>query len=136
VSEKVEDVLDGKNRKTDFNKDEFRKVWFDFIESLKDESPRLYNTMYSLKYSINEGFIIEFEVSNMLLEKAVLDKTNEIHAFLRNHLENDLITIKTKLTEKTDESKIIYTSEDKFKHMAKKNPKLLDFKKDLNLDFD
>lgn len=130
-----EDVLEEGEKNTSFTLDTFKKVWMEYAETLKEESPRLYHTLHSLNYSIKD-FEIEFTISNSLLEKAVIDKTNEILRFLRQNLHNDKITLVTKVSEIQEEGTIIYTSEDKFKHLAKKNPKLLDLKKDLNLDFD
>ena len=114
-----------------------RVVWSEFAEVLMQDSPTLANILGSLPYELKENYMIEIGVSNNLLENAVLEGRVELLKFLRNRLRNDNIDFQIKITEiKIEAEKLLYTFEDKFKHLNDKNPSLMKLKQAFNLDYD
>ena len=57
----------------------------------------------------------------------------ELLTALRNSLENDTITLQSKVVQ-IDKSKMLYTDQEKFEHMKKKYPALRDLQEKLGLD--
>ena len=57
-------------------------------------------------------------------------------SFLESSLKNSSITIQAVLSEKEEQQNTLYTSEEKFEHMLKKNPNLVKLKERFNLDFE
>lgn len=70
------------------------------------------------------------------MEESLLDNfKNDLLQFLRDRLKNNEISIATQMRD-NDGKKMIYTSKEKFEHMAEKNPYLNDLKERLGLDWD
>jgi len=70
------------------------------------------------------------------VEESLLDNfRNDLVQFLREKLKNNEITVVTRM-EENGNKKMIYTSKEKFEHLAEKNPYLNELKDRLGLDWD
>jgi DNA polymerase-3 subunit gamma/tau len=70
------------------------------------------------------------------VEESLLDNfKRDLIQFLRDQLRNSELTIATSLQE-TIGKKVVYTSKEKFEHLAEKHPKLWDLKDRMGLDWD
>jgi DNA polymerase-3 subunit gamma/tau len=59
----------------------------------------------------------------------------KLEHYLRETLGNNSLNLKTTV-EATERGEILYSNEQKFNHLASKNPSLKDLKKTFNLDFE
>jgi len=59
----------------------------------------------------------------------------EFVQYLRTELRNSDISLQTEIVQEEQKQKL-YTSQDKFNYLASINPKLLELKRRLNLDYD
>ncbi len=121
----------------DFDKNMLMKAWEDYAVRFKQNKPRLYTTLSTRKPELNPGYRIEISFHNSDQKE---DFTNNVKHFLLNYLKRELknskITIETSLEEIETNTRKLYTPEDKFKFLHKKNPLLGKLKQDFNLDFD
>jgi DNA polymerase III subunit gamma/tau len=107
-----------------------------FIQSVKADKPRLYSTLVSCKPFLSGKETIEFELSNQNQhDDFIKNLRSEMIKFLRDELLNDNIVIEIKISE-VENQNMLYTSEEKFKHLLSKNPSLGNLKQQMNLDFD
>jgi hypothetical protein len=74
------------------------------------------------------------EIENTVQEDSINLIKPELVSYLRRELRNSKISLITKITEKTH-GRVIYTDEEKYSEMLKKNPNLAVLKKKFNLDF-
>lgn len=122
----------------DFSQQALQKAWEAFAEKIKDQT-RLYNMILSKTPKLQSDYQILISLENPL-QKEILEKVyNQILFFLRQELQNDKISLKTQMAkeeEKTVNDKRLYTVEEKFQHLKKKNELLDKLKRDLDLDFD
>ena len=80
-------------------------------------------------------YVFEIAVENKVQENDFKNEKPVLLNYLRSTLKNFDIDVVTRI----EESKVVkrpYTSQEKFNHMAAKNPQLLELKKRFNLDFD
>jgi DNA polymerase III subunit gamma/tau len=130
-----DDVIPGEpDGDDDFTEKELTEQWKKFANQIRNKHPRLYNTLLANKPSIISRTGIEFELSNPLQQEAL----DRIKPELLNHLRRELnrnIDLLFSINEKVTEKRL-YTPEDKFEHMLKKNPALAVLRQKFNLDFD
>jgi DNA polymerase-3 subunit gamma/tau len=69
-----------------------------------------------------------------LVDELIYEKVDLMN-HLRSELKNFKIMLEPIIVETVQEKKL-YTSKDKYQHLAAKNPKLEDFRKVFNLDLD
>ena len=88
---------------------------------------------------LKEDYQIQILLENQL-QKEIIEKTyNQLLFYLRKELQNDKITLQTKIKEEgedTSNEKRLYTVEEKYQHLKQKNQLLDKLKQDLDLDFD
>lgn len=118
-----------------FNQQQLEDHWKNYAEALKANEPRIYSTLVAYQPVLKENNIIEFTVSNPLQEEVIKNIKINLLNYLKKNLNNFSIDVVTFITEKIESNKL-YTAEDKFDHMAKKNPDLLKLKQQFNLDFE
>jgi DNA polymerase-3 subunit gamma/tau len=110
-------------------------AWNKFAEALKTEDARLFGILSSHTPGIKDETKIIFSIGNALQKEPLQKELSRLLQHLRNELENGKIEIEITLTEKNETGKA-YSNEDKFAQMCRKNPSLMTFKQQLNLDFD
>ena len=82
---------------------------------------------------IDDNFLLHFPVESQALAEDLQTEKPELLTFLRKSLNNYAINIDFPVIA-VEESKILYTPQDKLKHMLEKHPKLMYMKKHLDLD--
>jgi DNA polymerase-3 subunit gamma/tau len=118
-----------------FSQLQLQDSWTKYAEDLKSREPRIYSTLVAYQPVLKENGIIEFPVSNPLQEDLIRNIKTNLLTYLKKSLNNFSLDIVTTITEIVEINKL-YTSEDKFDHMAKKNPELIKLKQQFNLDFE
>jgi len=114
----------------------FDEAWGKYAEQIKDEGKHsLFSTMTKRKPVLLEDNKVTLDVDNAVQESEWNSERPDIHEYLRKELDNAAITVKLNVL-KTKEDRKPYTSMEKFKRMAEKNPSIEKFRKQLNLDID
>lgn len=111
-----------------------RGLWKKYSERIKLRgSDNLYSTFSKYQPDLKENNRIEFKVENNIQADYVETEKANLLAFLRKELNNYHINVFPVVIE-VAESKSLYLPQDKFKHLAEKNPNLLTLKKNLGLE--
>jgi DNA polymerase-3 subunit gamma/tau len=120
----------------EYTTDTFLKVWTAYANKSKQYGKiNLFTIMTSAQPTLLEAFKVELVLESKLQETQLHAEKIDLLNFIRIELQNYGIELETRIAEQSTK-KILYTSSDKYKHMAEKNPKLEDFKKLFNLDLD
>jgi DNA polymerase-3 subunit gamma/tau len=120
----------------DFSMDELREAWTLFANTVKEESPRISVTLSSVSPELLPDRTIILRLDNTTL-KETFDHNfkSRLEGHLRRTLQNGQLNLQTTV-ESTERGEILYSPEQKFNHLAAKNPALKDLKKTFNLDFE
>ena len=119
-----------------FSYDEFLACWNNYAIELKSlGKDTLYITLTKRKPVINSEFEITLAIDNKSQEQSLEREKQDLLEHLRKQLKNFSIQLKTSIVQ-GDDSAFLYTSKEKFKKMAEKNPNLLLLQKRLNLDIE
>ena len=114
----------------------FEVVWRQYAERIRDEGKHsLYSTMTKRKPLLGKDNIVTLDIDNVVQESELNTEGSDLHEFLRKGLDNGSIKIEVNLL-KIKEDRRPYTSMEKFKRMAEKNPSIEKFRKRLDLDID
>lgn len=120
-----------------FSEEDLLKNWESFTESIKEEKPRMANSLKHHLPKLGDALQIELELSNSAqLEEFNRDIKPRLLAFLENALQNNQFKIFPVISTEEEKQNTLYTSEEKFDHMLKKNPELGKLKERFNLDFE
>ncbi len=114
-----------------------QKAWEKYALKIKEEKPRLYTTLSTRKPLLKDDFQVLVSFHNTDQKENFINNVKQyLLNFLKKELGNSKITIETFLKESDTETKKLYTPEDKFRYLNKKNPGLGRLKQEFNLDFD
>lgn len=120
----------------DFTADELAEAWSNFAAEVKEESPRISVTLLSVSPELLPDRTIILKLDNSALREAFDSNfKSRLEGYLRRSLENSQLKLLTTV-ESTERGEILYSPEQKFNHLAAKNPALKDLKKTFNLDFE
>ena len=116
----------------EFTKERLKEKWEYFVEKLGDR-PNLQSTLSNVP-ELGENFRLLLDIDNSVQENLINSVKPELVSFLRKELKNSKIQLVTKISQ-TKKGVIIYTDQEKYMEMLKKNPKLEQLKQKFNLDF-
>ncbi|MNS17648.1 DNA polymerase III subunit tau [compost metagenome] len=122
----------------DFTEEQFLRYWTDYASfAEKDSKIGLHTVMTVNKPKLRPDYTIEITVIDKYQTDIVNDERINILRFLKQQLQNNTIKIETVIG-KGDEQvkKTLYTSTDKFKYLADKNPNLLELRRRMDLEID
>ncbi|MCU0458653.1 MAG: DNA polymerase III subunit gamma/tau [Bacteroidales bacterium] len=123
-------------RDHDFSPEELKDAWNSFASEIKDESPRISVTLSSVSPELLPDNTILLKLDNLTLREAFDHNFKpRLEGHLRRTLNNGSIKLQT-MVETTERGEILYSPEQKFNHLAARNPALKDLKKTFNLDFE
>ncbi len=111
------------------------ECWMEFADQLKVDQPRLYSTLTIQMPELSADKKIILKLNNPLQEKAIRSIQTELLQFLRAKSGHRDLDMQTDVSEEMAEKKL-YTPEEKYQHLQKKNPDLDLFRQSLGLDFD
>ncbi len=110
-----------------------KKYWLEIGESYKESRPFLYNLTVQNLVKIKDEVIV-FKVTTkqheLELRKNGLDIMQTFRKIFNN--KNLMMNIKVEIQENTENG--LFTTEERFKYLAEKNPLLLQLKNKLSLD--
>lgn len=116
----------------EFTEEQLEKEWKLFISRL-DDRPNLQSTLSTVP-NLKENFQLYLPIENTIQENLINGIKPELVSFLRKELKNSKIQLITEITEKTT-GRIIYTDEERYEELLKKNSSLALLKQKFNLDF-
>ncbi|MCF6356588.1 MAG: hypothetical protein L3J54_02170 [Draconibacterium sp.] len=116
----------------EFKKEDLELKWKEFLTRL-DDRPNLQSTLAQVP-KLKDNSELYLEIDNSIQSNLITSIKPELVSFLRRELRNSNIELTVEVTENI-KNRIIYTDNDKFDEMAKKNPSLKLLKQKFNLDF-
>ena len=133
--EKGPEYLSG-DSKQEFSPNMLLKYWNIYAEKPKKEGKiNIFTILTSNPPTLLENFKVEVQIENKIQDDLLNSEKVDLLNYLRVELKNFSVDISTRLIEQTAKKKL-YTSTEKYQHMAQKNPALEEFKKRFNLDLD
>jgi DNA polymerase III subunit gamma/tau len=131
--EKVE--VDTSVRNT-FSISELKSYWNEYALSLKKQKrENEYLILINRELELDENFNIKIKLDNGVQLDQLNSFKGELVDYLRKSLKNNLILVESSLSA-VETKKIIYTSDDKLKHLLQKYPVIDELKKRLGLETD
>jgi|TARA_B110000908_G_scaffold171825_1_gene236076 DNA polymerase-3 subunit gamma/tau len=120
--------------RSDFNQDQLNPLWLEFAKTIEAKGKVSLFRLFSDQFpKIDTNFLLHFPVESQALADDLQVEKPELLSFLRKKLNNFGINIDFPLIE-AENTKMLYTPQDKFKHMVEKNQQLQILKKSLDLD--
>ncbi len=116
-----------------FSQEELERVWNEFVDKYKNQSPSFALTLSKGNPVVKENFRIEYHVPNSIIQSDVLN-INVLMDYLKSHLDNNQITLKA-IVDKNVAKDEAYSDRDRFEKLSKEYPKLNRMKNELDLDF-
>jgi hypothetical protein len=116
----------------DFTVEQLKEKWERFVQTLGSR-PNLQSTLANVP-EVSESYQLLLEIDNSVQEDLINTVKPELVSYLRKELKNSKIQLITKISQ-TEKEKIIYTDQEKYLEMLKKNPQLEQLKQKFNLDF-
>lgn len=110
-------------------------AWKEFAVKMEPGHPNLYSTLLAHKPFLGDGFEIRFEVKNTIQEKEIDSVKNELVSSLRERLGNRFIRVKIEVNPEVENARP-YRPEEIFKHLAEKNPALINLRQKFGLEPD
>ncbi|MCU0377023.1 MAG: DNA polymerase III subunit gamma/tau [Bacteroidales bacterium] len=120
----------------EFSEEELYDAWNSFALAIKEESPRISVTLSAVTPELLPDKTVILKLDNSALKEAF---DHNFRARLEHHLRDTLMNGSVKLqttVEATERGDILYSVDQKFNHLASKNPALKELKKTFNLDFE
>lgn len=117
---------------TPFSQETLEKVWFEFVETYRENSPSFVHTLAKAKPLLTNDFIVEYKIPNILLAKDTLNVSILLN-FLKKNLNNNQIILKARLPEK-NEVQEAYTDSEIMKELSEKYPELNKLKNMFDLE--
>jgi len=120
--------------RSDFHQDQLNPLWLEFAKTIEAKGKVSLFRLFSAQFpKIDTNFLLHFPVESQALADDLKVEKPELLSFLRKKLNNFGINIDFPLIE-AENTKMLYTPQDKFKHMVEKNQQLQILKKSLDLD--
>jgi hypothetical protein len=107
--------------------------WAVLLETLSDR-PNLKSTINRIP-QLTDNNIISLKIDNLVQEELIRNNKPQLVAWLRKELRNSTIDLVTEFTNEPAK-RIIYTDDEKFEEMIRKNSALSHLKELFHLDFD
>ena len=122
--------------KNDFTTDTFLQLWTDYAAQLKANGKKNLLSIFNTNAPVMlRPYEFEVVVGNKVQENIFRDERPNLLNYLRSNLKNFSIEVNARIDEITA-AKRPYTNQEKFMHMAAKNPQLTELRKRFNLDFE
>lgn len=120
--------------RSDFRQDQLNPLWLEYAKTIEARGKISLFRLFTAQFpKIDNDYLLHFPVESQALAEDLQIEKPELLSFLRKKLNNYGINIDFPVIE-AEESKMLYTPQDKFKHMVEKHPQLVYLKKSLDLD--
>ena len=112
-----------------------QEYWLRFANRIKEDQPRLFHTLTTQLPILEGEKLVKINLNNPLQEKAIRSIQAELRAYLGECCGVKGIEIETFVPDQPVGKKL-YTSEEKYTHLQKKNPELDLFRQSLDLELE
>jgi DNA polymerase-3 subunit gamma/tau len=131
-------IESGNIKQTPVTQELLIECWNNFAVQMREEKPRMAVTLKSVQPFLTGEAVISIKLNNRdQLEDFNSSTKAELEKYLRRELHNYLITVEAEILEPTGPAQVrLYTSEEKFKYLSRKNPVLSKFRQNLNLELE
>ncbi|MCL1821603.1 MAG: hypothetical protein FWG22_02140 [Prolixibacteraceae bacterium] len=132
----VQDQFELYNKKElseSFTEAQFHEKWATFTATL-DNRPNLKSALANFPTLVQDNMLM-LKVDSPVQEEQVKGIKPQIVSWLRRELNNSAIDLTVEIVE-VEEVKLVYTDDEKYEDMLKKNPKIALLKQRFMLDFD
>ena len=120
-----------------FTQDDLLEKWTEYADHIKEDKPRMSSSLKHHLPSLGDALQIEVIFSNSSqIEEFNRDIKHDLVSYLEDTLQNTQFRIIPVVQEVEGNENLLYTSEEKYDHMIKKNPNLGKLKERFNLDFE
>ncbi len=120
-----------------FTDEELVSVWNEYAEKIKTDRPRMYNTMKGHAPVRKDDRSIEIVFDNSIQQEEFNEHIRQdLLIYLKGKLNNELISLTSTVKVEADKKARLYTSNEKFEYLVKKNPDLGKLKQEFNLDIE
>jgi DNA polymerase III subunit gamma/tau len=118
-----------------FSLSNLKSIWNEYASRMKREKKDIEYVILSNRELELDGFTIKIKLDNLIQIDQLNGFKTEFVEHLRKSLKNNLIMLEASISA-SEAKKVIYTSDEKFKHLLQKYPILEDLKKRLGLETD
>jgi DNA polymerase III subunit gamma/tau len=120
-----------------FTDEELVAAWNDYAEKIKTDRPRMYNAMKGHPPVRKDDKSIEIVFDNVIQQDEFNENIRQdLLIYLKGKLNNELINLTSTVKVEAEKKARLYTSEEKFNYLVKKNPDLGKLKQEFNLDIE
>ena len=120
-----------------FTDEELLTAWNEFAENIKTDKPRMYNTLKGHLPERKDNQNIDLVLDNTIQQDEFQrDIRQDLLDYLKEKLNNELISLTSSVKTEKGKQPRLYTAQEKFDYMLKKNPDLGKLKQEFNLDLD
>lgn len=120
-----------------FSQEDLLEKWDEYADRIRENRPRMSSSLKHHLPSLGDALQIEVIFSNSSqIEEFNRDIKQDLVVFLEDALQNNQFRIIPVEQELENNGNILYTAEEKYDHMIKKNPALGKLKERFNLDFE
>ena len=125
------------NTETDFSQEDLNIKWKEYADLINSARPRIAITLRNRTPVLMEGYLIDLVLDNTAqLEEFDQNIRSGLLEFLKKELKNSYVHIKTRLEQTENGKKRLFTPEERFQYLSRKNPALGTLKQKFNLDFE
>lgn len=115
-----------------FDKQDLLRTWLDYGKKITEDI-HLSNAIKAVKPELVDDHVFEVLVTNQVLFRKMDEMRVKVESFMKEHLKNDQIKMKVRLTESVENLRP-FTDRERLEAMAKKNPNFLIFYRTFGLD--
>ncbi|MBU0765413.1 MAG: DNA polymerase III subunit gamma/tau [Bacteroidetes bacterium] len=121
---------------TELTQETLEIQWNYYAGTLKDDNPRIFNTLSSNTPVLTESSHIHLVLNTQSQANSLKDAKGCLLAFLRNKFNKSEIELEIRVDKgKEDTTRKIYTDSDKLNYLREKNPNISKLQQQFNLDF-
>lgn len=126
------DIYNREGDEEEFTEVDLKLKWNEFLVRLESR-PNLKATLTEVP-KLEDNFQLVLDIENSVQDDLISSIKPELVSFLRKELKNSKIQLITQISENI-KTKIIYTDNDRYDELLKKNPDLALLKRKFKLDF-
>lgn len=120
-----------------FTIEELLTAWNEFAEKIRTDKPRMYNTLKGHLPERKDDQNIDLILDNTIQQDEFQrDIRQDLLVYLKEKLNNELIILTSSVKTEKGKQPRLYTAQEKFDYMLRKNPDLGKLKQEFNLDLD
>jgi DNA polymerase-3 subunit gamma/tau len=120
-----------------FTQEDLLEKWNEYAHLIREEKPRMSSSLKHHLPTLGDALQIEVFFSNTSqIEEFNRDIKQDLVRYLEEALQNTQFRIIPVVMEEEGSGNMLYTAEEKYDHMIRKNPNLGKLKERFNLDFE